>query len=521
MPRVLAASGRAPSRAELRGSLIIVPAAIACAAIAGFVAGAQPVLILLPVLLIVPVILWRRLHYAVLFLIASATVIENFTYTVGTHNGVFTSEIPWWRTFIHGMILFPVEIFLLLAILIWIMKSALEGSFNLPKSPVMTCLKVFWVLLIVAVGVGLYHGAQLKFDLWELRSWIYLTVAFLLAASLLRTMRALDALLWTFILGSGFKGIQGTIVFFSYARRMRPQPEEILGHEEAFLLGVFIIITVALWLYGIRGRLRTTATCLLPFVFLADLANARRTAWLILAASLATLFAITLKTLPERRRFLRRALVVVLIGSAVYLPAYWQHDGTLAQPARAVRSQFEPDQRDTSSDLYRQQEDLNLLLNIKSSSLLGTGFGIPIDYSAQIANISTIDPMIAYIPHNGLLWVWLRLGLQGEIVFWCLIAAGIIRACQLAKATDPRLALLGAVVACSLVGYVIDGYEDMGLAEFRIAVTMGCLLGAMEAATRFAQAHALFPDGEREGTEAQTELVGLGVSPGPGSVSGH
>ena len=54
--------------------------------------------------------------------------------------------------------------------------------------------------------------------------------------------------------------------------------------------------------------------------------------------------------------------------------------------------------------------------------------------------------------------------------------------------------MFGAVVACAIVSYLIDGYEDMGLAEFRIAVAMGCLLGVMEVATRFARSQEATPE---------------------------
>src|SRR5262249_55786642 len=155
------------------------------------------------------------------------------------------------------------------------------------------------------------RGAHLKYDLWEVRSWIYLSVAFLFAAAFLKTRRAFDAVLWTMVIGSGFKGIQGTFIFFAWARSMDPRPEAILGHEEAFFFGVFITITAGLWLYGKRGPLRTVATSLLPFVVIADLANARRTAWFILAMSILTMFVIALKTLPHRRKFVRRALFIL------------------------------------------------------------------------------------------------------------------------------------------------------------------------------------------------------------------
>jgi hypothetical protein len=490
-------------RTALWSRVVVVAAALVAAGL-GLVVGARPILAILPLIFAAPILLWKKPYYGVVFLMVTCTTIENFPTPVGTHKGAFTSYITWWRTIplgggsapsgtngastamSHGMILFPVEMFLMLLIIIWILKAGLESTLGLPKSPVTTGLKVFWCLIILGIGVGMTHGANLKFNLWETRSWIYLTAGFLLAAALLRTRQALDAMLWAMVLGTGFKGMQGTQIFLSYARSMNPRPEAILGHEEAFFMGVFILLTAALWLYSVRGPLRSTATALFPFVLIADMANSRRTSWLVLALGILVMLAIGFNTLPHRRKFLGRTIIVLAIGSAIYVPVYWNHNGSLAQPARAVRSEIQPSSRDESSDVYRLQEDYNLEADIKTSGILGAGFGVPIAYSNAIANISSADPMVAYIPHNGILWIWFRLGLQGEIVFWCLIAAALMRATRLAKVSDPKFAMIGTVAACAIVGYLAEGYEDYGFAEFRIALAMGCILGMVEAATRIA-----------------------------------
>ena len=364
------------------------------------------------------------------------------------------------------------------------------------------------------------HGAHIKNALWELRPWILLCTTYLLAWALLRTRRSLDALLWTLVIGTGFKALQGTYIFFAFARAMVPRPEAILGHEESYFFCVFVLVTAALWMYNQRGALRTTATALLPFVIIADLANARRLAWLLMIVSLILLLVLGYATLPNRRHALRRVFMVCVVVGSVYFPVYWQKTGTLAQPARAIHSAIQPDTRDQSSDLYRQQEDVNLLINIKAAGKLGRGFGIPIVYSSTIADISGADSMIAFIPHNGLLWIWMRLGLQGEIAFWCLIAAALIRACQLARSKEPKLAMLGAIVVCAIVAYTLIGYNDLGFAWFRVAVVMGSLLGAVEAGLRFADkpdphsrlALAPAPDADLErdrsaSTRSSVELV--------------
>jgi hypothetical protein len=143
-----------------------------------------------------------------------------------------------------------------------------------------------------------------------------------------------------------------------------------------------------------------------------------------------------------------------------------------------------PDTRDASSNLYRVQEDANLKLNIKQSSALGKGFGHRIDYALPIANISDIDPYIAYIPHNGVFYLFLRIGTAGAIAFWSMLGLGIIAACRLARNRDKELAVVGMLVACALPAYALLGANDQGFFYYRVAFVMGALLGLLEAARR-------------------------------------
>ena len=162
----------------------------------------------------------------------------------------------------------------------------------------------------------------------------------------------------------------------------------------------------------------------------------------------------------------------------------WNSQSSFGQPARAVKSQVKPSARDDSSDIYRVQENANLQLNIKNSAPLGTGFGTKIDYALPIDDISTLDPLIAYIPHNDVLDVIMRMGLAGGIAMWFLIGAGIIGGSRLARAGDRELAVVGALVASSLVAYALMGGVDQGFFFYRIAFITGSLLGLAEAARR-------------------------------------
>jgi hypothetical protein len=219
-------------------------------------------------------------------------------------------------------------------------------------------------------------------------------------------------------------------------------------------------------------------------VILANLFNDRRAAWLLLGAGLVVLAAIGYECLPSRRQAIRRTVLVLCAISVVYFPLYWNKDGALAQPARAIHSEISPDARDASSDLYRVQEDANLKLNIKQGGLLGKGFGVPIDYALPIVNISDIDPEIAYVPHNGVLYILMRMGILGAIAMWALLGTAIVTGCRLARSADREIAVVGALVACSLVAYALEGAIDQGFFFYRIAFVTGALLGLAEAARR-------------------------------------
>jgi len=278
-------------------------------------------------------------------------------------------------------------------------------------------------------------------------------------------------------------------MFFSFARAMNPRPETLLSHEESVFFGILMVLTVGLWVYGQRGLLRIVATALLPFVVIGTMANSRRTAWPIVMLGLLALLVITWVTQPTKRRAVGPVLALLTVVSAVYFPLFWNKTGggTLSQPARAVRSTVSPDERDLLSNQYREQENANLELNIRQAGPLGKGFGLPINYALPIVDVSNFDPMIKFIPHNGGLWIWMRLGLQGEIVFWIMLGTAFIAASRLTRSTDSQVALLGALTVAALIGYILQGWQDLGFDNVRVAIVMGCLLGCVEAASRFSK----------------------------------
>jgi hypothetical protein len=442
------------------------------------------------------VAIWKWDEAGVIVPLAIATLVEQNPYTVGPGvSGAFTQNIPLFHSITQGSGVNPFEVLLMLILLIWVMKGALRCSLRLPHSVLSRSIGVFLLVVLLFIGVGIAHGGAFRWAVWEVRPFFYLGAMFWLSASLLQTRRALQAVLWTLVLGSGFKALQGLKIYFA-ARHLNPRPEALLGHEEAFFFGLFIFLTVGLWIYEQRGALRTTATVLLPVVLLANLANARRTAWAVLALGIVFLLVIAYASLPHRRHFLRRLGVVLLVGFALYLPAYWNNDGTIGQPAHAVHSQFHPDPRDAASNLYRDQENANLRFDIRQSKDLGTGFGVPVVYALPIEDLRASVPILNYETHDSVFYLWMRLGIAGFAVFLMMIAAAIRRAVVLARVGDKDLAFFGMLTVCAVAAYFVMGYEDLGFSWFRIALCMGVLFGATEAALRLARRERAVPTSE-------------------------
>lgn len=473
---------------------LLVAGAIAVGLIAGALATAGHVgdVVGLAAVLI-PVVIWKRPQLGPLVLMMSALLIEqtqeliqptgagdlSSTASVPTVTIPVTNKVPLFSG-IGSLHIEPADLLLLTVLIVYLVRCSSWGPRWWPSSRVAGAIAIVMGFVVYGLVLGLLDHGSLRESLQEIRPFFYLAATYVLTSVLIRSRKAFHMMLWGFVIAEAVKALQGLYVYLE-TRSWSPRPDSVLSHEEAYFFSIYILLVLALWMFGQRGRLRTTATSLLPLIFFVDLVNNRRTAWLVLGGGLLTLVAIGYFQLPDRRRQITRGMIVALLLSAVYFPLFWNNQGTLGQPATALKSEFSPDPRDASSDLYRDQENANLQYNIKHDGILGAGFGVPIDYALPIDDLRQTDPLLDYIPHNGVLYVMMRLGLLGTVAFWSMMAAAIIAGCRLAKAMEREIAMVGALSACAIVGYALDGATDQGFYLYRIAFVTGCLLGLAEA----------------------------------------
>jgi hypothetical protein len=436
--------------------------------------------------LILPVAVWRRPALGVLGLGCAGIVIEQ--YRIGAPGGDITDHIPWFTSLsdgfkLSGVYANPAELGIITVLAILVGRSAITRRFIWPSGFV----GAGYVAVLVAVAIGAVHGAgtggNSTMILWEVRPFLYVFLLYFLALQLLPAMRTLEALYWCIVIGTGFKALQGLIVLIPILSSGSPRPDNLLSHDDAFFFGMDIVLVASLWLFGQKGRLRTVATMLLPLIVVINMANSRRTAWLILAVGLLVTLVMVVVRLPAKRGFVAKLVVVAGVAFTIYLPLFWNSTGIIGQPARAVQSAVAPSKRDRLSDLYRVVENANLTLAIRASPL-GAGFGIPINYVIPIVDLTRTDPFLKYITHDGILYVWMRMGWFGFMAWWSWIGVVLISAAQLLRARDLRLACFASFTAACVTGYVIEGYYDLGLFWFRMAFFMGVVIGLMQVAHR-------------------------------------
>ncbi len=451
----------------------------------------------------VAVIVWVVPWTGVMALVLSATLIEQFslvsegTFSDGTDHLVIFQSLNSGAG-LGGIYASPFELFLAVLLAVWLVRGFATRKLRRPRTALGISVAVF--ALIVAVGWirGVTGGGSFQDSLLELRPWLYMTISYLVASQLLTSRKQVMAMVAVMALGIGLKSMQGIVTLVAH---FNARPQAILAHEESFFFGLFLAIVAALWLMPMPGPLRRLMTVLSPFVLAADIGNQRRTAWAIAAAVLFLVFVLSFFAYPERRRTIITLAAIGCVLAGVYWLKFSNDPGLLGQPARAVLSQLSPAARDQSSNQYRVVEDVNLGVAIRQTMPFGSGFGHPIPQQVPNVDISNVDSFISYLPHNTVLYIWLRLGLPGILAFWTVVGIGLMTAVNLIRGRRSDLdVLLGFALAAALVGYVVQGYYDMGLYWFRIAILIGCLLGA-------AQATRGFPSDARIADEPTTTMT--------------
>ncbi len=208
------------------------------------------------------------------------------------------------------------------------------------------------------------------------------------------------------------------------------------------------------------------------------LISERRAAFVGLLAATIMLFLVLFW---RKRRVFWRTAPIVLIIVTLYTAAFWNSSGTLGFPAQAVKTIVAPgqlDEKDQTSDAYREAEKFDILTTIKSSQFLGIGFGQKFLRPVPLPEITAFE-LAAYTPHNSVLWIWMKTGLGGFVAMLFLFGSAMrIGARSLLETSDADESAVIFTLAASVLMYAVFAYVDIAW-DVQNCVLLGVALAAI------------------------------------------
>jgi len=378
------------------------------------------------------------------------------------------------------------EAMIFLTITCMLIKAAYDHKGKLILGPIFWPIAAYICFVIFAWVNGMASGGDFKISLQEVRPQFYFLMTYLLAINTIKAPRDVNRLYWMMVLGIGLKGVLYTIRRYTLFAGV-PLPDGGVGsHEEAFLFDCFEVLLMVFSFTGVQKRLRALMWFLLPFVIMGNLATNRRAGTAAILMVFPVLLLSAYRVLPNRRKMIALFSLAVAILGPIYYVTFRHSNSMIAQPARAIASQFEANTRDASSNAYRDAENADLMATIKLAPVQGFGYGKRMMHVAVIADISTIYEWWDIITHNQVLWVWMRVGTFGMVAFWMMICAIVIHSGQTIRAEDANseIKAFGIFTMLAICMLLFFGLLDLGFSNYRDMLLCGCWTGVMVAAPK-------------------------------------
>jgi hypothetical protein len=399
--------------------------------------------------------------------------------------------------FVDKAVIFsPVESYIVLTFVSWLGRALAERRLDLYKG------LLFWPALIfvgfVTYGLlyGLSHYGDTNIALWETRAIYYLPAMLVLTTNLIRTRGQVSLLIWLLTMGLFAKGVSGTWYVATVLDFNISSVEAIATHAYSMHANSFIVLVIAVWVYRGSYARRIVLPLMLPWVLIGYTANQRRAGYVALMVAMLLVVVVLYR---ERRTAFWLIVPLASLLLALYIGAFWNSNGALGQPARAVKSAIAPDllgERDSASNQYRALENINIMFTIKMAPLTGVGFGKKFYIIAPMPSIAESFTWWEYITHNSIMWMWMQIGLGGFISMLFLIGLSVsVGARVLWRMPGDDMGAIALTALLYIMMHFIYAYVDMSW-DVQSMVYVGAMMGLLNNLERIV-ARSLLRSGKR------------------------
>ncbi len=380
---------------------------------------------------------------------------------------------------LDGAIASPLELLIILMFAVWLGQGLARRKFDYRPGSLGRPMALFVGALLLGLLRGMSTGGNFNIALWESRFFFYIVMCYIVAANTVRTRRQVMILIGIAVLAISLFSVEGAYrrIALIDTGKLGVVPEFAYSHDDVIFLGTLLLIVLAQWVYGAPAWMKMAGLLLfVPITGYTLLATERRAGYIAIIIGFIAYALVFMMT--HRKAFYTFVIPVVLAG-IVYLPVFWNNTTMLGQPARAVRSLTAPDPRDASSNLYRDLELINVRATIHSNGLLGVGFGNPFYFIVPLPDLSWW-PFWHYEPHHNILWVWLKMGAIGFIIFFTLMGTALARCAHAVRTLmQPELRVFAMLTLSGIVMTLVFCYVDLGLVSGRVTVFLGTTLGTL------------------------------------------
>ncbi|WP_165774840.1 O-antigen ligase family protein [Candidatus Viridilinea mediisalina] len=360
----------------------------------------------------------------------------------------------------NALIFNPVELCIVLTAVSWLARMwFVERKLEFTTGPLFWPVLVFIIFITLGLAVGIVRGGNLNIALWETRAIYCLPALLFFVTNLIKTKEQLITLFWCAIIALFVKSIAASIYVATVLNFAIGSVDRIAEHAMSIQFNSIIVLTVATLLFKGPMSWRIVLPLMVPTLMLGILGNNRRSGFI--ALGLALFFVMLILYFDNRKLF---AIITppLAVFCIVYLAVFWNSSGPVSLPVNAVRSVLgQANERDASSNLYRELENANTMFTIQQAPLTGVGFGRKFYIIAPMADISFFV-FWEYITHNSMLWIWMKAGVGAFLAMIYMISWSLMMGARVIR-TMPNGELRTIAVGATMyiLMHFVFGYVDM------------------------------------------------------------
>lgn len=315
-----------------------------------------------------------------------------------------------------------VEILLIVVAFIWWKRERrLKEAYHFQPGTLIMPVLVFGGMLAFGVLYGVAGGGNFTFALWEVRGFAMMVGVYLLTGIFIRKEGDLNDLVWVILIAGTGLAVENLLRSMIYANVIEGD-DLAFDHVDSVILALSMVLSLNVFAFGGTRAQKRFAAVALPVMLISTELMRRRAAFVVIAVGILVL---TIFLLRLRPRVFWKVVPPLAVLFTIYLAIFWSNTSVLGQPARAISSQFTPDPRDYSSNLYRNIEHQDIILNIQTAPITGLGFGQQFRFYIPVADVGSNWPFWHYTTHNAVLWVWMKDGAIGFLAFLWLLGRGV------------------------------------------------------------------------------------------------